>query len=217
MVKAVIFDLDGLLLDSEITSYKIYLEIAERFGYEFKLEDFTHNFSGQPLMHNVPLAIEMYHLPWTLEEALKEIDIIETRLLAEGIDLKPGAKELLQYLKHNGYKMIVASSSVRARAINLLTQNGIVEYFDDFVFGPEVKRGKPNPDIFLKAAEKLDEAPENCLVLEDSEAGIQAAYAANIPVICIPDLKKPSEEYVQKTTAVLGALDEVIHYLINVK
>ena len=138
-------------------------------------------------------------------------------MLAEGIDLKPGAKELLQYLKHNGYKMIVASSSVRARAINLLTQNGIVEYFDDFVFGPEVKRGKPNPDIFLKAAEKLDEAPENCLVLEDSEAGIQAAYAANIPVICIPDLKKPSEEYVQKTTAVLGALDEVIHYLINVK
>lgn len=213
MIKAVIFDLDGLLLDSEITSYKIYLEIAERFGYEFTLADFTHNFSGQPLMHNVPLAIELYHLPWTLEEALEEIDIIETRLLSEGIDLKPGAKELLQYLKENHYKTIVASSSVRDRAINLLTQNGIVEYFDDFVFGPEVKRGKPNPDIFLKAAEKLGEAPEKCLVLEDSQAGIQAAYAANIPVICIPDLKKPSEEYRKKTTAVLESLNDVIDFL----
>ena len=87
------------------------------------------------------------------------------------------------------------------------------QYFDDFVFGPEVERGKPNPDIFLKAAEKLGEAPEKCLVLEDSQAGIQAAYAANIPVICIPDLKKPSEEYRKKTTAVLESLNDVIDFL----
>ncbi|MBQ8518595.1 MAG: HAD family phosphatase [Agathobacter sp.] len=213
MTKAVIFDLDGLLFDSEITSFKIYKEIGDRFGFEFTLDDFTKNFSGQPLMRNVPYAIEKYHIPWSLEEALKEIDIIETRLLSEGIELKPGAKELLEYLKQNNYKTIVASSSVRDRAINLLTQHGIVDLFDEFVFGPEVKRGKPNPDIFLKAAEKLGETPENCLVLEDSEAGIQAAYSANIPVICIPDLKRPSEEFENKTVAVLKSLDEVRIYL----
>ena len=77
----------------------------------------------------------------------------------------------------------------------------------------EVKKGKPAPDVYLKVAEYLRVKPEECLVLEDSEAGIQAAYAAEIPVICIPDLKKPRENYVAKTAAVLASLHEVIDYL----
>ena len=81
------------------------------------------------------------------------------------------------------------------------------------VVGPEVKRGKPFADVFLQAAEKLNEKPENCLVLEDSEAGIQAAYAAEIPVICIPDMKRPGKEYAEMTTDILGSLTEVIGYL----
>ena len=81
------------------------------------------------------------------------------------------------------------------------------------VFGTELKRGKPYPDIFLKAAEYAKEPPEQCLVLEDSEAGVQAAYAAGIDVICIPDLKQPSKEYKEKATAVMDSLDEVIGWL----
>ena len=85
----------------------------------------------------------------------------------------------------------------------MLTRLGVVQYFDDMVFGTEIERGKPWPDIFLKAAEKAHAAPADCLVLEDSEAGIQAAHAAGIDVLCVPDMKMPAESYQQMTAAML--------------
>ena len=143
----------------------------------------------------------------------KDVYKIENRFIAQGVDLKYGAKELLSYLKDNNFKIAIASSSTRDRALTILKQHNIVEYFDDFVFGNEVEKGKPNPDIFLKACDKLSEKPEKCLVLEDSEAGIQSAYSANIPVICIPDMKVPNDSYLNMTKEVLSSLEEVISYL----
>ena len=213
MIKAVIFDLDGLLLDSEIVAFKVYEELGERFSFTLTLPDFMQNFCGQPLRRNVAYCNERFQLPWSFEEAVEEVLRIEKRLLDEGVDVMPGAKELLAYLKENEYKTCVASSSARERSMRLLEQHNLVHYFDDFVFGPEVEKGKPNPDIFLKAAEKLDVKPEECLVLEDSQAGIQAAYSANMKVICIPDLKYPTEEYVKKATAVKDSLFDIIEFL----
>lgn len=213
MIKAVIFDLDGLLLDTEIVAFKVYEELGERFSFTLTLPDFMQNFCGQPLRRNVAYCNERFHLPWSFEEAVEEVLRIEKRLLDEGVDVMPGAKELLAYLKENKYKTAVASSSARERSMKLLEQHNLVKYFDDFVFGPEVEKGKPNPDIFLKAAEKIAIEPELCLVLEDSQAGIQAAYSANMKVICIPDLKHPTEEYVKKATAVKDSLFDVITYL----
>ena len=138
---------------------------------------------------------------------------IENKLLEQGVDLKSGAKELLRYLKDKGFKIVIASSSTKDRALNILKQHNLIEYFDEFVFGHEVKNGKPNPDIFIKACEKISENPEGCLVLEDSEAGIQSAYSANIPVICIPDMKMPDKSYLDMTKAVLNSLEDVISYL----
>lgn len=213
MIKAVIFDLDGLLLDTEIVAFKIYEELGERFGFTLTLPDFMENFCGQQLRRNVAYCNERFHLPWGFEEAVEEVLRIEKRILDEGVDVMPGAKELLTFLKANNYKTCVASSSARERSLNLLERYELVEYFDDFVFGPEVNRGKPNPDIFLKAAEKLDISPEYCLVLEDSPAGIQAGYSAGMHVICIPDLKYPTQEYVEMTTVVKESLFDVISYL----
>ena len=213
MIKAVIFDLDGLLLDSEIVAFKVYEELGERFSFELTLPDFMQNFCGQPLRRNVAYCNERFQLSWTLEEAVEEVLRIEKRLLDEGVEVMPGAMELLLFLKENNYKTCIASSSARERSMNLLKQHDLVKFFDDFVFGPEVEKGKPNPDIFLKAAEKLGVEPEQCLVLEDSQAGIQAAYTANMSVICVPDLKYPTEEYVKKATAVKESLFDVIEYL----
>ena len=215
MIKAVIFDLDGLLLDSEIVAFKVYEEVGKRFSFEITLPDFMQNICGQPLRRNVAYVTDRFQLPWTFEEALEEVLRIEKQILDEGVDVMPGARELLAYLKENNYKTCVASSSARERSMRLLEHHELVEYFDDFVFGPEVEKGKPNPDIFLKAGEKVGVAPENCLVLEDSQAGIQAAYSANMKVICIPDLKYPTEEYVKMATAVKESLFDVIPYLEN--
>ena len=126
-----------------------------------------------------------------------------------GIPLKPGAEELLKKLKACGVRIILATSSVRDRAVGVLHANGVDGYFDDMVFGPEVEHGKPAPDVFLKAREKAGERAEDCLVLEDSEAGVQAAYAAGIDVICVPDIKAPSETVRRMAKAVLTSLYEV--------
>ena len=213
MIKAVIFDLDGLLIDSEIILYKIYKEILQQFGHNFSIEEYVQNFSGKTEVKNVTNLIDTYNLPWTIDEGLDTVLKIENKLLEQGVDLKSGAKELLRYLKDKGFKIAIASSSTKDRALNILKQHNLIEYFDEFVFGHEVKNGKPNPDIFIKACEKISENPEGCLVLEDSEAGIQSAYSANIPVICIPDMKMPDKSYLDMTKAVLNSLEDVISYL----
>ena len=100
--------------------------------------------------------------------------------------------------------------------MGILKQHAIADQFDQFVFAEELTKSKPDPEVFLKACGKLSEKPEACLVLEDSEAGVQAAYAANIPVICIPDMKMPSSTHLNMTKAVLKSLNEAISYLQNV-
>lgn len=213
MIKAVIFDLDGLLIDSEIVSYKIYKEILNQFGHRFSIEEYAQNFSGKTEVKNVTNLIDTYNLPWTVEVGLDNVLKVEDKFINEGIDLKTGVKKLLTYLKDNNLKIAIASSSTRDRALTILRQHNIVEYFDEFVFGNDIEKGKPNPDIFLKACDKISVNPEECLVLEDSESGIQVAYSANIPVICIPDMKVPNQYYLNMTKAVLSSLEEVIYYL----
>lgn len=215
MTKAVIFDLDGLLVDTELISYKIYKEILAENGCEFSLEEYAQKFSGKTIALNVKYLIDTYHIPWTLEFGFSRVVEIENGFIVQGVELKTGARELLSFLERNHYKIAMASSSIEERALNILQQHGLVDSFDKLVFGYEVKNGKPAPDIFLRACEKLSEKPEDCLVLEDSEAGILAAFSANIPVICIPDMKVPNQRYLDMTKAILSSLDEVITYLAN--
>ena len=215
MTKAIIFDLDGLLIDSEIISYKIYKEILKKYGHKYSVEEYAANYSGKTEVKNVTRLIADYGLPLTFEQVFAQVQEIEQQLIREGVNLKPGAKELLACLKENHYKTAIATSSKKERALTILKQHNVVECFDQFVFAEDISRSKPDPDVFLKACSKLVENPESCLVLEDSEAGIQAAHAANIPVICIPDMKVPSANYLEMTEAILKSLDEVINYLKN--
>lgn len=217
MLHAVIFDLDGLLMDTEIVSYQIYRELLSGFGQEFTQADYAQAYSGKSERKNVAHLIETYSLPWSLEEGLEKVLSAETRLLVQGVSIKSGAKELLDYLSRHGFQIALATSSTEERARNMLRQHHIIGHFHQFVFAHEVEHGKPAPDIFLLACEKLKEAPENCLVLEDSEAGIQAAVAAGIPVICVPDMKRPPQAILDRTAAVLGSLDQVIPYLERVR
>ncbi len=159
------------------------------------------------------LLIETCRLPISLEEGLTFAEQKEREYLEKGVNLKPGAAELLSYLKKNQYQILLASSSTRERAQGVLSQNGIAAFFDHMVFGVEVNRGKPYPDIFQKACEYAKEPPENCLVLEDSESGIQAAHAAGIDVICIPDMKEPGPEFENMDAAKLSSLFDVIGWL----
>ena len=213
MKRTIIFDLDGLLIDSEVISYQLYQDLLGQYGYSFTVEDYAQNYSGKTALGNMAAIIERFQLPITVQEGLDFVLSKEKEYFIKGVTLKSGAIELLKYLKKSKYKIVLATSSTKERALFALIQHNIESYFDEMVFGAEVKKGNPNPDIFLKACEKAKMRPEDCFVLEDSEAGIQAAFSAHIPVICIPDMKKPEERFQKMTEEILPSLLEVMSYL----
>lgn len=213
MIKAVLFDLDGLLIDSEVVYYQMAAEMVNKYGRSFTLEEYVTNNSGRTLVDNIQYYIDLCSMPITVEEGMKWTWKREAEITANGIPLKPGARELIEYLDKQGIKMILATSSLPDRAERLLIQNGVYDYFSGSVCGSEVEHGKPDPEVFLIAAKKAGEIPAHCLVLEDSENGIRAAYAGGFPVICVPDLKIPDKTVLDMTTAVVKSLDEVIPLL----
>ena len=214
---AVIFDLDGLLADTEIISLKVYQELLKDSGIPFTEETYSREYSGHREEENVQRFLATYDLPWNFDQTLEKVYELEARILAKGVNLKKGAKNLLAFLQREGIPITLATSSVESRARMILDSNDILSLFDHLVFAKDVKRSKPYPDIFLKACRDLNVLPENCLVLEDSEAGIEAAYRAGIPVICIPDLKIPAQSFLNKTEQVFQDLDAVRDYLESKK
>ena len=213
MIKAILFDLDGIVIDSEPIAYGILQEMVGKYGYNISLTDYATKYLGKSVATGMVTMANTFNLPTTPDELFKEYLEKEQEKLEKGIPLKSGAKEILTYLKSNGYKTIVASSSTRERAEKILRDNDVLKYFDDLIFGYEVPKGKPNPDIFIKACEKLGVKENEAIVIEDSEAGIDAAFSANIPVICIPDMKLPGKKHLKKATLVLNSLFDVIDYL----
>ena len=214
---AVIFDLDGLLADTEIISLKVYQELLEDFGIPFTEETYSREYSGHREEENVQRFLDTYDLPWNFDQTLEKVYELEAQILAKGGNLKKGAKNLLAFLQREGIPIALATSSVESRARMILDSNGILSLFDHLVFAKDVKRSKPYPDIFLKACSDLNVLPESCLVLEDSEAGIEAASRAGISVICIPDLKIPAQSFLNKTEQVFQDLDDVRDYLESKK
>lgn len=210
MIKTVIFDLDGLLIDSEFMTYEFYKGLLAERGVDFPLKTYTDVYCGRTAVRNMTELIENYNLPFDVEKGMELTREAEKGYLkTRGVPLKKGAKELLDFLKNNGYGIYLASSSGRDRAYRILSGNGIDGYFDGGAFGDEIEHSKPAPDVFLKAKEKAGARAEECLILEDSDAGIHAAHAAGIPVICIPDLKQPSEESRKMARLVLPSLLDV--------
>ena len=127
----------------------------------------------------------------------------------EGVPVKRGLRELLRYLKLMGIRLWWLPPADGAGGQDPF-HGGTGRIFDDSICGDEVTIGKPNPEVFLKACEKAGTAPEEALVLEDSEAGISAAFAAGIPVVCVPDMKYPEKEFVKKAGWIVESLHVVL-------
>lgn len=213
-MKAVIFDFDGLMVDSEVISFKCFRDFLKQYDIPFPKETYVKSYPGKSTKVTLKIFKETYDLDCDLEQAMQQIRDLETKYMQEdGVELKEGLRDLLSCLKESGYRTAIATSSVKDRAMNIIDHYGLRDFFDDFVFGSEVKRGKPYPDIFLKACEKLNIKPKEAIVLEDSEAGIQAASDAHIPVICIPDMKYPAQTYADKAEAVFKSLNDMIDFI----
>ena len=213
MKKAVIFDMDGLMIDSERVTYNEYVKKLEQLGrYDFT-EELYRNCLGKNKQGICQVFIDHYGEDFPMTEVWDDVHVWIDESLRQYVPKKKGLVELLEYLKANNYKTIVATSSGRTRVDEILKNADLTKYFDDTICGDEVTHGKPHPEIFLTACQKLDVKPEEALVLEDSEAGILAAYDGRIDVICVPDMKYPEPQFVEKVTKIVDSLDEVIDYL----
>lgn len=213
MIKAIIFDMDGLMIDSERVTFECYQEILKGMNLAMD-EEFYKTLLGKPLKGIYQRFYDVYGNDFPIEDVIKDVHaLMAKRFETEGVPIKTGLKSLLEYLKENNYKTIVATSSNRDRVDTILSQAQITDYFDDSICGDEVTKGKPNPEVFLKSCQKLGVNVDEAIVLEDSEAGIQASYDAGIKVICIPDMKYPEKQYEEKTFKILKDLNDVTEYL----
>lgn len=213
MKKAVIFDMDGLMIDSERVTYNEYVKKLAQLGHHDFTEELYRNCLGKNKQGICQVFIDHYGQDFPMTEVWDDVHVWIDESLRQYVPKKKGLVELLEYLKANNYKTIVATSSGRARVDEILKNADLTKYFDDTICGDEVTHGKPHPEIFLTACQKLDVKPEEALVLEDSEAGILAAYDGHIDVICVPDMKYPEPQFVEKVTKIVDSLDQVIDYL----
>lgn len=213
MIKAIIFDMDGLMIDSERVTFECYQERLKDMNLTMD-EEFYKTLLGKPIKGIYQRFYDVYGNDFPIQNVIQDVhQLMAERFETEGVPVKKGLVELLHYLKDNNYKTIVATSSNRDRVDKILAQAKITEFFDDSICGDEVTKGKPNPEVFLKSCQKLGVNVDEAIVLEDSEAGIQASYGANIKVICIPDMKYPEKQYEEKTFKILKDLTEVTVYL----
>lgn len=215
MKKAVIFDMDGLMIDSERITFEGYKHIMKKMDLEMTREFYV-SLLGKPIKGIYQRFYDEYGTDFPIETVIKDVHQYMADLFEEkGVPLKEGLLNLLIYLKEHGYKTIVATSSNRVRVDHILALANITEYFDDSICGDEVTKGKPNPEVFLKSCEKLGVSVEDAVVLEDSEAGIQASHSAHIDVLCVPDMKHPEEPFASMTTKIISTLNDVIPFLEN--
>lgn len=205
--QAAIFDMDGLMLDSETVCRAVWRRAAAEQG--FALSDAMYlDFVGRRTADCEALMEQLFGAGFSRPVfQARASDLWHAHVRDLGLEHKPGLAELLALLEERNIPKAVATSTVRAEA--LVSLGPLRGRFAALAAGDEVRRGKPAPDIFLLAAERLGADPARCLALEDSEAGAIAASTAGMAVIIVPDLKQPSPEVAARALAVLPSLHEV--------
>ena len=211
--KAVIFDMDGVIFDTEKVYLDIWIEVFEKYGYKMTKELYV-TVMGTGRKNVIKTFLENFGDDLPIEKMYEEKDnqlfyIIEN----QGIPLKKGVKELFSMLKEKNYKIALATSAKRERVEKQIKDKWLKESFDAIVCGDDVEKGKPSPDIFLKAAKKIDVEPENCFVVEDSPAGIKAAFSGGMKGIHVEDLKAADEDILKYCEKNFKNLQEIKEYL----
>lgn len=215
-IKGVISDMDGVILDTEKLYVRFWCEAANFFGYPMQkhhalsIRSMARMFAIERLKGYFGRDFDYYAVHD------KRIELMDKYIEDNGIEAKPGAEKLLSYLKDNGYKIALATATAPERTKSYLIKLGLYSYFDEIVCASMVKRGKPEPDIYLFAAEKLGLAPQECIALEDSQNGIKSASTAGCKTVMVPDLDGPNDEIRPLIIDVADSLADVIRIIETV-
>ena len=209
MIDTVIFDMDGTLIDTEKYYRMCWPQALAAFGYHMTDEQAMSMRSlGRPF---APVHLkEMFGDEIDYHQVRnKRKELMEACLAREGIQLKPGAIELLTWLKEQGIRTAIATATDMERTNRYLEQLGLLQYFDTIISATMVKEGKPSPDIYLYACEQLGRKPQDCIAVEDSPNGAISAYRAGCKVVMVPDQTQPEEELREKLFACVENLTEI--------
>jgi HAD superfamily hydrolase (TIGR01509 family) len=210
-VEAVIFDMDGLMLDTEQLDREHFRRAAADFGYA-ELESVYLQTVGRNWPDTRKHFQDVLGQSFPFDELRNRWRNYSMEYINEfGIPLKPGLEQLLERLERLGIPKAVATSTQRREATRLLDKVALLQRFKAVVAGDEVQNGKPNPDIFLAVAQRLNTEPKHCLVFEDSPAGIRAAHAAGMIPILVPDVIKPDAETLKLAYRVLNSLADALN------
>ncbi len=209
MKKAVIFDVDGTLLNTERIYMHAWKLVGKENGYDVTDEVLRNtraiNRAQASLIFKAALGEEFDYDSYIP----RRVEIAEEMIAQSSDLLMPGVLDTLNFLRNNKIPTAVASSTDRQKTIAHLEHAGLASYIDAFVGGDMVEKGKPNPDIFLKAASLLGIAPEDCIVIEDTAAGIRAASAAGMTPVLIPDTAPATEESTKLSHTVLNSMEQL--------
>ncbi len=213
-VKAVIFDVDGTLVDSMWIWKQVDIDYLGKRNISLP-ETLQLEIEGKSYTETAIYFKERFNLPDAVEDIKEEWRMMAEDFYKNRIALKKGAKALIERLYTKGVKLGIATSNSRELVEHMLDNHGIHRYFSRIKTSCEVDKGKPYPDVYLKVAEELEVRPEECLVFEDTIAGVTAALAAGMRAIAIADeVSKDSKEKLETMTErYINGFDEVMEYL----
>lgn len=212
-IEAVLFDMDGLLLDTEAVYTRALLTAAEANGVEMPLA-FCHSMIGVPGKECETLIQDFFGPAFSIDRFRESFREAVSREFDAGIAVKNGVVEILDFLAGKDLPAAVATFTGRTTAARHLQQAGLLDRFKAIVTRDDVQRGKPHPDVYLEAARRLGVAPQRCVALEDSHNGLRAAHAAGTMAIMVPDILQPSEEARGQCVAVARDLHEALAILL---
>lgn len=212
-IKAIVFDMDGVLIDTEKYLTKFWCMAAKEAGFDMKIEHAYMIRSLQGKFAAIKLK-EIFGESFDYEAVRnRRKELMNEHLKIHGIEPKPYVKESLTSLKNLGYILSVATSTDSERAKQYLTEIGVYSLFDKIICANMVENGKPMPDIYLYACKNIGYAPKNCIAVEDSTNGVISAYRAGLNVVMIPDLTKETDEEINMTYKVVSNLNELVQIL----
>ena len=213
MINGAVFDMDGLMFDSERLVYETWQMMMDELGFDYNLDIFKNTIGLRTDMaesyYNSLYGEHFCYKP--LKQKSREIFL--KRVSEEGVPIKKGLVELLEFLKANGFKIAVATSTSAQTAHKIINMAGVYDYFDAFVCGDDVKNGKPHPEVFLKAAEKLSLLPVECVAFEDSINGIKSAHSAGMTTVMVPDYLQPTQEIIPMIDCLCDDLSQAIEFI----
>ena len=210
-VEGALFDMDGLLLDTEAVYIEALQAAARSLGREMPLS-LCHSTVGVPGSERTAMIEQHYGEGFSMADFRTHFSVHVRGLLDAGVPLKPGALELLDFLAGRGLPLAVATSARRVTAETNLAKAGLLGRFKALATRDDVERTKPHPDVYLEAARRLGVAPERCIAFEDSDVGLSAAHAAGTMAVLVPDLITPSFEIRAKCVQVVPDLHAALTF-----